>query len=260
MFADQPALREELGKAWSCYEKALFYASTLAVPVVASSDDSYSFITDLYLGAFYLLFMRLEHVLRLYNQLRTEMQSRGISIPDRDERLIYHSRSAIGDNFLKITVDIRADYKKNLPLNRVAEKFRLNWTGLNNICRLTMEEITYLSGRVDALQSYVSTRKSLGYAVTGILASVGLSFCGIIVSILLNDAGKDKVPQRSNAALYLELGKEREKMSAMVATEAHGTLMTSDEFREKLDAINRDLHTATDDGDRSRRLPASASP
>jgi hypothetical protein len=188
-----------------------------------------------------------------------EMNIRGISIPDRDEHLLFQARGVIGDNFLTITDEIEEDYQKNTPLEEVAEQFRLNWMGLNNICRLTMDEITYLSGRVDTLQSYLNTYKSLRYAVWGVLTSAALSFCSIIVSILLNDAGKDNIPQRSNAAMYLELGKERERLSEM-AREESGISVASSKINERLDALTHDLTFANGGREKLSQIGQSPSP
>lgn len=138
-----------------------------------------------------MLFARLSEVTATYIALQAELLARHIKIADRSVPSIFSSRHQVASRFAILMSEMRARLTANFTgddSQRISEH-EADWTGLNNICRLLMDEITHQGERIDNFHALLnaanatdSTNKSfrqagenLQWAKWGILVSVVLS-------------------------------------------------------------------------------------
>lgn len=181
MFGDGNPLREELGKALCCYERALFFAGIVPndtpynyISIENGSlphnndpnkdHDPYAFITSVYADAGEMLFGRLTDVTAKYFRLQDKLNNLAsiiqeiVEIADRDYDSVEKSRRLLLKSNKDLISDTRSKGKSSkLQADQLLEAYKLNWVGLNNICRLFMDEITYLCQRVDQFQQLIDS-------------------------------------------------------------------------------------------------------
>ena len=199
LFADGHPLRPDIGMAFSCYERAIFFETT-APPVLEEDDeaneengvaeaakdgsqdfDPYLYITEVYADAGSKLYDRLADVTSSYFRVRKRLRAWGVQLADRDPGLVDDSREALLQSFRALLQQIKAKNKlqKTSGWQRSLKEFRLDWKGLNNMCHLIMEEITFLNGRVDTCNTILT-------AVIPAFVGISLSLFFALVSLVIS--------------------------------------------------------------------------
>lgn len=169
-------LRVEHGKALSLYERALFYSLS---PDSGNSHSlgkknqkprksneppsAYDIITNIYVSSGEIVIRRLEKVTDNYLMVYGQADKLKLIIPDRDEDAVEKSRETVFTKFSELvtfTETAAESYKNSLP-RKVIPILRNNWLGLNNMCRLFMDEISFLSRRTDEINGLLHSHDSL---------------------------------------------------------------------------------------------------
>jgi hypothetical protein len=195
---DGSPLATDYRKALSCDERAWFYATTAKVgnkhnppqsqtpPIVDPSLKYFNFITRTYIGAGKKLFTRLESTTLEYLRLYDDLVKNEIKVADRDEEAIRRSRAFIATRF-KTLGNSALKREPTVSLEQQIQYHREDWQGLHEMCYLVMDEITYLSGRVDGFNNLLNAKIAQDVAKTGLKAaqdSVDAAGFGVNVAIV----------------------------------------------------------------------------
>lgn len=210
-------LRVEYGRALACNERSLFFG-TASKPKTSlggqlgtqstrkKSTGPFALINALYSDAGSTLLNRLEVVTEDYFVLEKELKNRGIIIADRGEQFIQQSRAKVSQNFRDLETETD---EIAVRLASHSAKFRRlaycqNWVGLNNMCHLFMDEISYLSSRIDDFHNLISAHDSskasvaslnaahsaVKWAKITLVATVALALFSPLMSKLSNDVAE----------------------------------------------------------------------
>ena len=178
---DTDPLRKDYGRALSCYERALLFASKRPEPSIffsaptpqagqqdagpdaaSSSLDQHGRITSIYDEAGRMLHDRLEETYVDYLKIESQGRALNIKLADRDPVFIKDSRELVWDSFKELLSVARSRGSAKPP--RDIDHYRSDWEGLNNICRLLMEEISFLRSRIDSFVNIQTAIKRLQWA------------------------------------------------------------------------------------------------
>jgi hypothetical protein len=113
-------------------------------------------------------------------------------VGDRDEKSTDESGELVRARFGALVSFIRkrnAELKRNFVANPAAvldfklrQYYKRDWEGLNSICRLLMEEITFLQNRIDNFITVSISHASLRNAILAIWVSIVLTGFGMVLS------------------------------------------------------------------------------
>ena len=202
-------LKSERGKALSCYERSLFFANSFpserASSFVPITQQEYSAnISLIYVVAWQILRDRLRRTIERYIELRNALKSE--TLADREVPALFKSGGAVGRSFDSIAQDVMEMGKLSvLPVNEMVA----NWKGLNNLCRLLMEEISHLSARVESLNGTQKTVQSIRYGVWGI--GIGAAFS--LISLCISLSGRQS--NGFGSEFFFEIGKAKGELAAL---------------------------------------------
>ena len=213
---DDDVLYKEYGKALSCHERAMLFAASPTIldevrqrrepPDLRSTEanlhdlDRCDHITFLYGEAVELLASRLKAVADNYDtqcsaieQLAQKLKTVPVIAADRDQNSTDLSRKIIFSRLKKLGADINSrtralkkqfEADPKLELNEENKKcYKRDWLGLDNMCRLLMEEITYLRSRVDEFVKISISARSLARARKAIILSAIFAIAAICANI-----------------------------------------------------------------------------
>ena len=194
-FVDGHPLRPDIGLALSCYERALFFSTTVppktgkGKPWERNDDDDiqdiidpYLLITAIYARTASKLYLRLAHITPDYSKRRKLLKLLRFSLGDRDFKSILHSREILLNQFedLAQSIEDKNKLQRTSGISRPVDEFRLDWKGLNNLCNLFMHEIAYLNSRIDHCNT---TLVAIFLASVGFIVSIALSLATLIYTV-----------------------------------------------------------------------------
>ncbi len=267
-------LNAEYGKALNCNERALFYAEALpdGFPLKikdfglgdsikpdqtntrANVVEICANINNLYSLSGLMLYIRLGTAIATYAKLADQVSN--TERPERSKSMTLDSTNIIRSRFKALHDSIDIDIRKSSNIVHLVNDCSSAWEGLNNMCRLFMDEITYLSVRIDDLNNRLETkeslnkaeesllnaevsleasqkslanaeeslkasRTSLAYAVWGIAISAALTLLSIVYSVLSDAA--DNGANQNPVTLQAELKKLTEKTEVLQKIAEGGT-------------------------------------
>lgn len=181
----------------------------------------YSYIHSIYFQSYEILIDRLADVTEKYQPIRKKLQKKGIG-GDRDIGAIIASKERVmrrHKDLLRSADPLDTD-APNADGKRSFEEYCRIWEGLEHICRLYMDEITYLGGRINDFNNIKLGRKSLRLAYIGVIVSMILTFLSVVISNskeIVWDAVDSNTPGRKTVKLLFPIWQEVENLAGSVS-------------------------------------------
>lgn len=180
-------LTEQCSKAMCCHEKALFYGNGIKSDPIdeiigQANDNGLIFITLLYDSAHRILIERYVAVTKKYlfrkNGLIRNLTR--VRVIDRNAQSVVASQQILSARFARLVSenkarvygDVSAD---DADLFKCGDPFNLaksDWTSLNAMCQLFMDEISHLSKRVDDFSNTRRTNRSFLLSIFALVIAI----------------------------------------------------------------------------------------
>jgi hypothetical protein len=177
-----PEFSKECGKAFRCNERALFYSDDVQDDPLSeieemSQSDAAILITLLYAHGFKKLHARLTTVTEIYKRRR-----RWLKVSDRNEQAIIKSRSILNSRFQGLGDSIKTKRAID-PERHRPENYENEWSSLDDMCQLLMDEITHLKNRIHDFDGIHRVRLGFTISLAGIFISVVIGAAGLVVGL-----------------------------------------------------------------------------
>lgn len=236
MIAHSDILHKEYGRALACYERALLFGIYLPPdppPKINLSSEKeelkgedyvgqrkFELITLHYDNSVHILLNRMKVVRNDYFTLYNEVKSRGIITADRNKVSFDKNRRIVVRNLNRLIKETKlfAEKESFTKLSQRSSAHSRNWDGLNNMCRLLMDEITYISNRVNDLQGLIKADKSLQAAQKSFSVAHWALWVAVITLVVttvlffLDKYGEESEPIKSDAELHDVLSKVNDRL------------------------------------------------
>ncbi len=146
----------------------------------------------MYSDAHRLLLNRLDRVSMEYTESRDLIRQHGITIADRDNKYTEASKNEIRQRCKELLENITRNLEKTSPddLVTVCRFYTNEWKVLRTSGFVLMDEISFLSKRVDDFHNLLSSKQSaedtahsVRFAYVALCVSAFLSFCGLLFTL-----------------------------------------------------------------------------
>lgn len=185
-------LRAECQKALCCHESSLFFSAIVTADDPASgvianaANDPIRLITSIYDSAGGMLLTRLGDVtIKYLKRKESFFGKRGwLETADRNGSAIAASKTIVSARFKQLFSEILSENEeqKDFSIPELETRYQQSWGSLNEMCKLFMAEISYLSSRVD---TFDSTRRNFISIIVAITALITAVIVGGINSIII---------------------------------------------------------------------------
>lgn len=196
-------------------------------------------INNIHRDCLEIVFDRFAHVFEEYQHTKKLLPWLGIRVADRDKNLTRASGLYVFGLNDKLLDSIDDHLKSAKDAGVLFALSDMEWETIRQSVNVFMEEVSFLSKRVDDFNGYISSRIGTALTIVSILIA--------IVTFWIAQAGKDYDASKRSAALSLELGKLSEKTSSVSeAVDAQERENDVNEIVSKLDALERGLKSTNE--------------
>jgi hypothetical protein len=166
----------------------------------------------MYGAALDLLLRRLNRVSKEYMKRKGEMQRNGIASADRDDKYTESSKNELKRRYNGLLQNIRQNLDGTSPkeLVTICKLYTNEWKALRASGVVLMDEITFLSKRVDDFHGLLNNTRSIRIAYIALYISTLLTFIGLIFTLK-----QHYIDEPVNAGLYVERGAMRQKIAGL---------------------------------------------